>query len=128
MAAGSVPAFGQAEGRTSCLPAMHPSCCHPFTALFSPFPPSRWPPWWAWCPNEGGLRFHLPAHAPLLPPLSSPKQVAALVGLVPEMKLEVYSLKRQEKSFAGLAASVKDVFLKHADAQVGRAAKLWEGL
>lgn len=41
------------------------------------------------------------------------------MGLVPEMKLEVYSLKRQEKSFAGLAASVKDVFLKHADAQVG---------
>ncbi|PRW20268.1 sister-chromatid cohesion 3 [Chlorella sorokiniana] len=60
-----------------------------------------------------------------LPPLlrklqTDPAQAAALVGLVPEMKLEVYSLKRQEKNFAGLAASVKDVFLKHADAQVAK--------
>lgn len=56
------------------------------------------------------------AHACLLSPQHL--QAAALVGLVPEMKLEVYSLKRQEKNFAGLAGSVKDVFLKHADAQV----------
>lgn len=66
----------------------------------------------------------LPLQKWLTPACSSPQhlQAAALVGLVPEMKLEVYSLKRQEKNFAGLAGSVKDVFLKHADAQV------WGGL
>lgn len=58
-------------------------------------------------------------HLKNLPLPNTPaKQAAALVGLIPEMKLEVYSLKRQEKGFASLAASVKDVFLKHADAQV----------
>ena len=46
-------------------------------------------------------------------------QAAALVGAIPEMKLEIYALKRQEKAFASLASGVKDAFLKHADPQVG---------
>ena len=51
---------------------------------------------------------------------TDPVQAAALVGAVPEMQLEVYALKRQEKAFSQLAACVKDTFLKHADPQVGR--------
>lgn len=46
-------------------------------------------------------------------------QAAALVGLIPEMQLEVYALKRQEAAFSQLAGVVKDTFLKHADVQVG---------
>lgn len=58
-----------------------------------------------------------------LPPLlrklhTHPAQAAALAALVPEMKLEIYSLQRQEKSFASLAGSIKGAFLKHADAEV----------
>lgn len=40
------------------------------------------------------------------------------MGTIPEMRLEVYALKRQEKGFASLAGVVKDTFLKHADPQV----------
>ena len=53
-------------------------------------------------------------------PLEHPLlQAAALVGAIPEMRLEIYALKRQEKAFASLATGVKDAFLKHADPQVG---------
>lgn len=41
------------------------------------------------------------------------------MGVIPEMKLEVYALKRQEKGFASLAGVVKDTFLKHDAPQVG---------
>ena len=41
------------------------------------------------------------------------------MGAIPEMKLEIYSLKRQEKAFAQLAISVKNTLFKHADEQVG---------
>lgn len=47
-------------------------------------------------------------------------QAAAVVGVLPELKLELYSLKRQEKAFAGLVATVKDTLFKHDDEQVGR--------
>ncbi|KAL4451286.1 hypothetical protein ABPG77_009358 [Micractinium sp. CCAP 211/92] len=51
---------------------------------------------------------------------TDPVQAAALVGTIPEMRLEVYALKRQEKGFASLAGVVKDTFLKHADPQVAQ--------
>ncbi|KAL4420809.1 hypothetical protein ABPG75_010465 [Micractinium tetrahymenae] len=51
---------------------------------------------------------------------TDPLQAAALVGAIPEMRLEVYALKRQEKGFASLAGVVKDTFLKHADPQVAQ--------
>ena len=49
-----------------------------------------------------------------------PLQAAAIVGVIPELKLEIYSLKRQDKAFAGLVGTVKDVMFKHDDAQVGQ--------
>lgn len=42
-----------------------------------------------------------------------------MVSLLPELKLEIYSLKRQDKGFAALAGTVKDIFFKHDDTQVG---------
>jgi hypothetical protein len=44
------------------------------------------------------------------------------VGAMPDMNLELYALKRQEKSFAQLAGLVRDTLLKHADPQVGATA------
>ncbi|GAB4819997.1 hypothetical protein N2152v2_007043 [Parachlorella kessleri] len=49
---------------------------------------------------------------------TDPAQAAAIVGVIPELKLEIYSLKRQDKAFAGLVGTVKDVMFKHDDAQV----------
>ena len=69
---------------------------------------------------------------PPMPASLPPPQAAALAGLVPELKLEVFALKRAEKGFAQLAGAVKDAFLKHADAQVrcgwrGGGRAIWVG-
>lgn len=52
---------------------------------------------------------------------SEPAMVAAVVRLVPQLKLEVFSLRRQEKSLGSLLAAVKDVMFKHADVNVAAA-------
>lgn len=47
--------------------------------------------------------------------------VAPIVGLIRHMKLEVYSLRRQEKALTSLLESVKGVFFAHSDPIVCRA-------
>lgn len=66
------------------------------------------------CPSAHCTRSRSPSPARRL------AQAAAIVGVLPELKLELYSLKRQEKAFAGLVATVKDTLFKHDDEQVGR--------
>ena len=46
---------------------------------------------------------------------SDPAEVATIVSLISELKLEVFSMKREEKKLAAVLTTVKDVFFKHAD-------------
>ena len=42
-------------------------------------------------------------------------QASALVGTVPDLNLDVYSLKRQEAAFESLLRAVSEVLLKHVE-------------
>lgn len=67
----------------------------------------------------GPLRVSQPAltRLPLLPP-PCPGQAAALVSCVPELQLDIYALKREERAFSMLAKAIKDTFAKHAEESV----------
>ena len=43
-------------------------------------------------------------------------QACALVGIIPDLNLDMYSLQRQEAGFQALLRAVADVLLKHVDA------------
>ncbi|PSC70800.1 sister-chromatid cohesion 3 [Micractinium conductrix] len=51
---------------------------------------------------------------------TDPVQAAALAALVPALKLEVFALQRQERTFASLAEALRDTLLKHADPLVAK--------
>ena len=51
------------------------------------------------------------------PPVPRPLQATAIVGVLPQLKLEVYALKRQDKGFATLLGTVKDILFKHDSMQ-----------
>ncbi len=43
-------------------------------------------------------------------------QACALVGIIPDLNLDMYSLQRQEAGFQALLRAVADVLLKHVEA------------
>ena len=49
-----------------------------------------------------------PGHAHVL-------QASALVGIIPDLNMDMYSLKRQEAGFEALLRAVAEVLLKHVD-------------
>lgn len=51
---------------------------------------------------------------------TDPIQVSCLVAIVPEMKLELYSLKRQENGLSSLLNVVLDIMFKHEELQVAQ--------
>lgn len=42
-------------------------------------------------------------------------QACALVGIIPDLNMDMYSLKRQEAGFEALLRAVAEVLLKHVD-------------
>jgi len=46
---------------------------------------------------------------------SEPELLATMCRIIPDMKIELYSLKRQENSLANLLGTLKDSFFRHAD-------------
>lgn len=46
---------------------------------------------------------------------AEPAQVATVIALIPELKLEVFSLRAEEKKLSSLLAVVKNIFFKHSE-------------
>jgi cohesin complex subunit SA-1/2 len=46
---------------------------------------------------------------------AEPAQVATAIALIPELKLEVFSLRAEEKKLSSLLGVVKNIFFKHAE-------------
>jgi cohesin complex subunit SA-1/2 len=76
---------------------------------------------WATARQEATLVLHRELPALVRRFQADPEEVAAVMGLIPELALEVYSLRRQEKALASLLASARDVLFMHADAEVAAA-------
>jgi cohesin complex subunit SA-1/2 len=55
---------------------------------------------------------------------SDPFMISILVRLVPMMKLELYSLKRQEPAFAKLLNLISEAMFKHSDAECVKACSM----
>jgi cohesin complex subunit SA-1/2 len=46
---------------------------------------------------------------------AEPAQVATVIALIPELKLEVFSLRAEEKKLSSLLTAVKNIFFKHSE-------------
>ena len=46
---------------------------------------------------------------------AEPAQVATVIALIPELKLEVFSLRAEEKKLSSMLTVVKNIFFKHAE-------------
>ena len=51
-------------------------------------------------------------------------QVAALVGMVRDLKLDIFSLKRQEEGLEALVLQIAELLVKHSDEDVIEACSL----